>query len=110
MLTFILSVILGFYLLGWIGRIMLRSWIRKKQREFEENGGPAGGFYRTYTWGTGARNAQQKPKPEGDITINRTKASVKKVNSDIGDYVEYEEYRETTEIDIEDEEKQKDNN
>ncbi len=105
MLTFILSVILGFYLLGWISRIMLRSWLRKKQREFQENGGQTGGFYRTYTWGTGTRNAEQKPKHEGDITIKQTKANVKKVNSNIGDYVEYEEYKETTEINIEDEKK-----
>lgn len=91
MLAFILYVILGFYLLGLIGRFFLRRWVAKKQKEFEANGGSPGGFYRTYTWGGRGKNTEKEQKPEGDITIQRTQISEKKVSGTIGDYVEYEE-------------------
>ena len=90
----ILYIITGFYLLGVIGRWALRSWVRREQRKFERSGGnPAGGFYRTYTWGTGTgqREAQQPPRQEGEVTVRRTHAEEKKVDRTIGDYVEYED-------------------
>lgn len=87
-LTVLFFIIAGFYLAGLLGRLLLGYWIRKKQKEF---GG--GGFTRTYTWG-GRREASGR-KPEGDVTVSRTQASPeKKINRNVGDYVDYEEIKE----------------
>jgi len=88
-LTVLFFIIAGFYLAGLLGRLLLGHWIRKKQREFGE-----GGFSRTYTWSTGRRDASER-KTEGDVTVSRTQASPeKKINRDVGDYVDYEEIKE----------------
>lgn len=94
-ISFILSVIIGFYILGFFGRIALGLWIRKKQKEFSQNGGAQGGF-RTYYWGTGragsaSRQRSDDSAAEGEVTIKQTHQEEKKVNSKIGDYVDYEE-------------------
>ena len=47
-LSFIFFLIVGFYLAGLLGRLLLRRWIIRKQKEFEQGGNP---FFRTYTWG-----------------------------------------------------------
>lgn len=87
-LTVLFFIIAGFYLAGLLGRLLLGYWIRKKQREFGE-----GGFSRTYTWGA-RRNAPER-KPEGDVTVSRTQASPeKKINGNVGDYIDYEEIKE----------------
>ena len=73
------------------GRLALGYWIRKKQREFAESG-QAGGFSRTYTWG--GRKASRS-RAEGDVTVQQTQASPrKKINKNVGDYVDYEEIKE----------------
>lgn len=91
-LTFILLSVLFFYLLGRVGRWALLHWVRKKQREFENGNGT---YSRTYAWGSGwARDREsggRSARPEGEVSIRQTHASEKKVNKNIGDYVEYEE-------------------
>ena len=48
---------------------------------------------RTYTWG-GGRNQKKK---DGEITVQQTETSSKKVvSNEVGDYVEYEDIREET--------------
>lgn len=89
-LTVLFFIIVGFYLLGLLGRLALSYWIRKKQREFAEGGSP-GGFSRTYAWG-GRRSP--RPRPEGDVSVQQTEASPqKKINKNVGDYVDYEEIK-----------------
>ena len=90
MLTVLFFIIVGFYLFGLLGRLFLNYWIRKKQREFAEGGG---GFSRTYMWGTGF-GRRSRPKPEGDVTVRQTASAQKKVNRNVGDYVDYEEVKE----------------
>ena len=90
MLTVLFFIIVGFYLFGLLGRLFLNYWIRKKQREFAEGNG---GFSRTYTWGTGFGRSN-RPKPEGDVTVQQTADARKKVNRNVGDYVDYEEVKE----------------
>lgn len=84
-LSFILSVALGFYLLGIIGRWLLRSWIRRKQREFAEQFGGRGGY--TYD-----PNGNRDTGREGEVRVQKNGGSAKKVSRDVGEYVEYEEY------------------
>ena len=85
-LTIILFLFLGFWLLSVIGRLSLRWWIAKKQREFQEQfggGGAAGG--------TGDRS-RRKRRREGEVTVTRTvRQSEYQVRKGVGDYVEYEE-------------------
>lgn len=93
-LSVIFFIIFGFYLLGLIGRLILSLFIRKTQRDFEKGKGP---FTRTYSWGTGGRqsqNRQPKAQPEGEITVEYREATEKKVSKQVGDYVEFEEIEE----------------
>lgn len=39
-LSFIFFLIVGFYLAGLLGRLLLRRWIIRKQKEFEQGGNP----------------------------------------------------------------------
>ena len=73
-LSFIFFLIVGFYLAGLLGRLLLRRWIIRKQKEFEQGGNP---FFRTYTWGGGGHSRMTQ----------------KRVSGDVGDYVEYEEIK-----------------
>ncbi len=101
-LSTILAIILGFYLFGILARFLLRTWITKKMREMEKQGGNANGniFYRT--WGTHGNfkggfnfNDTQKKKAqkEGEVHIDRSHID-KKVNEQVGDYIEFEEIKE----------------
>lgn len=92
-LSFILFLIIGFYVAGLIGRVLLRRWIMRKQKEFEQGGNP---FFRTYTWSSGSqpRNDSQR-KPEGKVTVEQTRVTEKRVSGEVGDYVDYEEIKES---------------
>lgn len=91
LLTIILVAVGIFYLLGFIGRMVLRYWVRRKQREFSEQfgGSPfgqAGGFGQQ-----SSRQRQQKKKPEGEVSVQQTRKVEKRVSKDVGDYVDYED-------------------
>lgn len=92
-LAVILSVVLVIYLIGFIGKLMLRRWIYRKQKEFEQHFGNPGGF-RQYTWtqstasGNGGNGNAGR---EGEVKVQQTAASQKKVSGSVGDYVDYEE-------------------
>ena len=92
-LSFILFLIIGFYVAGLIGRVLLRRWIMRKQKEFEQGGNP---FFRAYTWSSGnqTRNDSQR-KPEGKVTVEQTRVTEKRVSGEVGDYVDYEEIKES---------------
>lgn len=89
----LLYLVLGFYLFGVLGRYLFRSWLRRQQRKFERGEGPT---FRTYTWGTrggAARQAHPETKKEGEVTYSRVSRTERKISSDVGDYVEFEEVR-----------------
>ena len=90
-LTILFFIVVGIYLMGLVGRLALGYWLRKKQREFAESG-QARGYSRNYTWG--GRKASRS-RAEGDVTVQQTQASPrKKINKNVGDYVDYEEIKE----------------
>ncbi len=96
-LTFIFFFIVTVYVLGLLGRMFLRYWLHKKQKEFEEQFGQNGGgfTYRQYTWGRGAnRQRQENRKREGEVSVQRPAVETKKVNRDVGEYVDFEEIKE----------------
>lgn len=93
-LSFILFLIIGFYLARLLGRLLLRRWLVRKQKEFEQGGNP---FFRTYTWGSGTNREEPRRRPEGKVTIEQTRIIEKQVSGEVGEYVEYEEVKERKE-------------
>lgn len=92
-LSFLFFMILGFYLLGIVGRLLLRMWVRRVQRQFEQ--GQGGGTYsKTYSWGRGGAAQRAETRPEGDVVIQAPATTEKKINKTVGDYVDYEEIKE----------------
>jgi len=87
LLTFLFFLIAGFYLISLLGRVFFSHWIRKKQRQFSEG---KGDFFRAYTWGQTDRSSKRS---EGDITVSTTRQTEKKINKNVGDYVDFEEVK-----------------
>lgn len=94
-LSFIFYCIIGFYLLGFLGRLALRLWIRRIQKRYEQN--PNGSNFKGYSWnfGAGQQQQQQEQKSEGEVTI-KTPEQQKRVNKNIGEYVDFEEVKDST--------------
>lgn len=89
-------IIMGFLILIIIGFLILRYRINRIRRRMEESGEE----YRSYRWGSagGSRSRSQK-KPEGEVIVERTASSYeKRVNSQVGEYVEYEDVKEDTTV------------
>lgn len=94
-LTFVICLILGFYLLGFLIKLALKLYIRRIQKRFGEGGNASGPFFQTFSYGFGdKRQASQENNHEGDVTItNATSKSEKKITRDTGDYVDFEEIK-----------------
>lgn len=86
-LSVILTIVVVFWLLGLLFRVILRTWILKKQKEFaNQMGGPFAGF------GQRQYNQQTQNRPEGDVKIQKTDPVIhKNLDKTIGEYVEFEE-------------------
>lgn len=109
LLSVILFIVLGFWLLGVIGRFLLRYWLTKKQRQMEEqmrNGTAGGAQFRGFgNFGGfggfssfGGASAQQTPgadakKHEGEVTVEKLETDEPSINKKIGDYVDFEEVK-----------------
>lgn len=98
MLSFIISVVIIFYLIGIIGRFLLRYWIRRKMKQFEQaggkNSGGTGPFF--WTWSSGSQNRSSNASPkkeEGEITVTRLNTE-KKISDGVGEYVDFEDVEE----------------
>lgn len=84
-------IVMGFLALIIIVFLILRFRINRIRRRMEENGEE----FRTYRWGNMGGRPRSQGKSEGDVTVERTSQSYKKrVSSDVGEYVEYEDVRE----------------
>lgn len=101
-LSVILTIVIGFWLLGIIGRLLLRFWVGRMQRRMQQGGGGAGGgafnygpfkgFYTSY--GSAGTSAQSKDKrKEGEVTVETTGQTKSHNHKDIGDYVDFEEVK-----------------
>lgn len=90
--AFILYLFFGFILFVGALALLLRWRIWRVQRDMEKQfgrgfraGGPAGGPF----------SRQQRQGHEGDVQVHKTSgAPEKRVSSDVGDYVEFEETKE----------------
>ncbi len=100
-LIFIICTILGFYLLGFIGRIALSYFIKKKQREFQQQFGAKGNYtgQNQSNWnrphnGTDKEEVKEKAKKqEGKIQVQQSTSTEKKVSQNVGEYVDFEEVK-----------------
>lgn len=83
----VISILLGFYLIGFIGRLFLRFWIAKKVKDMQN--GKGGGFW------TNAPSSRSTSgtKKEGEITITSPGDNDRKIDSSVGEYVEYDEIK-----------------
>ena len=92
-LTILFFIVAGFYLLGLVGRLVLRYWLQKKQREFAQNFGEGqGGFtFKQYTWGRPSGARSRRAKRTGEVRVEEMRHIEKRVNRNVGEYVEYEE-------------------
>lgn len=75
--TFVLGLILLFWILGRVAPFLLAWWVRKKFRSMEQQ-------QRSYT------NANRDFK-EGDVIVEKEKGDRKVVDSSVGEYVDFEE-------------------
>lgn len=90
-MSFILTAIFVIWLLGLLGRVLLRVWLVKKQRQFAEQFGPDA-QYRQSGWSRAAGGQPRRdPAAEGEIRVRQTAPVEKKVSKAVGDYVEFEE-------------------
>jgi hypothetical protein len=79
-LVFLFILIVVFYLLPAIVRLWLRRKVAKIRREMGDQGA---------AWGDNATTDRRMR--EGEVRVEPRKATRRKVNERIGDYVEYEE-------------------
>jgi len=83
-LLYIFYIVLFFYTLSLVGRVILGTWVRRRQHEFNEE-------RQRYT-----RAARDKARrSEGRVTIRDTRTERKRVEENVGEYVDYEEITET---------------
>lgn len=76
-LKFLLIFFIVTYVLGIIGRLMIKRFIKKAQKNFEQQ--------QSY--------AQNQHKKEGDVTIHKTTNNEKLIDKSEGDYIDYEEIK-----------------
>lgn len=88
--TVILFIILGFYLLGAILRLVLRVWLARKAKEFEKSGG-----FSNFGGGFQGFGSQQNSRPdhEGEIKVQKTEQEQKRVSEKVGEYVDFDEVK-----------------
>lgn len=84
-LKIIFYIVLAFWLLGLLGRVALRYLLYRAKKS-------GGAYYTTYSWGG---TKQRKEPHNGDVDIDTSKIkNNKKINSNVGEYVDYEEVKE----------------
>lgn len=90
-LTFIIFLILGFYVLGFIGKLALKYYLKRMQKRFT-NGNA--GHYQQYTYNFGGQKQSTEKHNEGDVFISQaSEPKEKKFKKDVGDYVDFEEIK-----------------
>jgi len=70
---FILILFIIFFLIRIITRFILKKYVQKMQNQYKDP------------------HHQTQQKKEGDVTIKSSSKQNKKIDDDVGDYVDYEE-------------------
>ncbi len=95
LLTVLLCIFVGFWLLGRIGRWLLAAFIRRAQQRGGQSGSFGGGPFRGfYQFGGPGRDTPPQNRPEGEVTITgQPESNAHKVPKQVGEYVDYEEVK-----------------
>ena len=88
-LTFLLSVVCGFYVLGFISKWALRYWIRQKQQQFTDR---ANSNKEGFAQRNSAETSKQRDE-EGKVYVQKNMANETKVSDKVGEYVDFEEIK-----------------
>lgn len=89
---FVLWFIVGLAVLAVMGMLVIRWRIRSVRRQMEER------FGEGYASGAGSPFTGRRQNREGEVKVYRTSGTPdKRVSSDVGDYVEFEETEEKQE-------------
>lgn len=87
----VIFTIIGFFLLlAIVGMAIFRSRVRRAQREAASRGEE----FKGYSWHFGGQRENTSPRhnpDEGKVTVERTVRPKKRVNEDVGEYVDFEE-------------------
>lgn len=75
LLRFILIFFLLVFLISYVVRLLLRFYLKRMEKRFNQH------------------NHYQNTRPEGDVSFTRSPKAEKKVDKDVGDYVDYEELK-----------------
>ncbi|MFI3314356.1 MAG: DUF4834 family protein [Rikenellaceae bacterium] len=92
-LGYILGTIIFFYLLGNIGKFLLKLFIARKMKQFSNGNNRGGSFF------SGGFNTQRESAPnndkhkEGEVFISVNSPSQKKIKDKVGEYVDFEEVK-----------------
>lgn len=81
-LSVLLTIIIIFWLLGFIFRVALRAWLFRQQKRFAQN---------FSNFNSQNQNANRKSRPEGSVEIQKSAPKTKSVDKQLGEYVEFEE-------------------
>lgn len=82
--------IIGFFiLLSLIGTLIFRNRVRQAQRQAQERGEE----FRGYTWNFGGYQNTSRPRDpnEGKVSVKSVPRTQKRVNDEVGEYVDFEE-------------------
>lgn len=85
-LTFIIFLVIGFYVLGFIVKMLLKLYIRKIQRQ-AKNFNEAQNF-------SNFGNSNSGSHSEGDVYVSQvSEPKEKRFKDGVGDYIDYEEVK-----------------
>lgn len=88
-LKVILYIVMFFILLMLLGGLYLNYRIKRLRRQAEEQMRGGNGTY-THSTHRGYGNQPQQPR-EGEVSVHQTEPQEKKINSNVGDYVDFED-------------------
>lgn len=87
----IISIVLGIYAFGFLSRILLKFWLKRKIENIKQgNTSSNGGFN---GWSNFAKQ-KETTKKEGEVTITSSEKEDRKIDKTIGQYVEFDEVNE----------------
>ncbi|MFP4025913.1 MAG: DUF4834 family protein [Thiohalospira sp.] len=72
---FILILLIIFIIIRLVSRFIVKRYIKNMQERYKD------------------KQNQYNQKPEGDVTIKSSSRQNKKIDDDIGDYIDYEEVK-----------------
>ena len=94
-LRFVMYGILFLLVLGLIAALTIGYRLRRLRDEAERQMGGGNGYYRRYSYRSDRRDGYGRTVREGDVEVQQTQPQEKRVRSDVGDYVDFEDVKDS---------------